>query len=185
MTKTDFMITSEDSRDHWPYVNVEGKVLLDLGCGRAVAHSDEYQQSPLFFGETLKASKVIGVDGNPEFNYSEVERLKNFVETEKINVDGKYTFIWKMILSPDDLRNLIKNYNITAIKCDIEGYETNFYTLTKEDLELVDVFALEYHQFDILETMTKKFEEWGFTIYAEGKFEYVHAPQAGVLLAKK
>ena len=90
-----------------------------------------------------------------------------------------------MIQTPEDLKTLISNNGITAIKCDIEGYETNFYTLTKEDMNTVEVFALEYHTYDILDRFREKFEEWGFTVYAEGKFTYVDAPQAGVLLAKK
>lgn len=180
-----FDIYSEDSEFHWPYFNVENKIVLDLGCGRAVYHTDEYQQSPLYIGERLKAAKVIGVDGNPEGNMTEINRLKNMVESEKINVDNKYTFIWKMITTPQDLKDLLVNYKITAIKSDIEGYETNFYDLTKEDLQLVEVFALEYHTYEILETFKQKFKDWGFEVYAEGKFRYCDAPQAGVLLAKK
>lgn len=188
-----FDIVTEDSVDHWPHLDLNGKILLDLGCGRAVAHIDEFQQSPIFLGES-GAKKVIGIDGNPEGGPlintwngepSEIERLKRIVEEKGINKDGKYTFIWKMIQTPEDLKTLISDNGITAIKCDIEGYETNFYTLTKEDMNTVEVFALEYHTYDILDRFRQKFTEWGFTVYAEGKFTYVDAPQAGVLLAKK
>ena len=48
-----FDIYSEDSEFHWPYFNVENKIVLDLGCGRAVYHTDEYQQSPLYIGEAI------------------------------------------------------------------------------------------------------------------------------------
>jgi len=187
-----FNITTENSVDHWPHLDMNGKILLDLGCGRAIAHIDEFQQSPIFLGST--AAKVIGIDGNPQggplintWNNepSEIERLKKFVKDNSLNNDNKYTFIWKMIQSPEDLISLIKDNNVTAIKCDIEGYETNFYTLTKEDMNSVEVFALEYHTYDILDNFIRKFQEWGFTIYGEGKFTYVNAPHAGVLLAKK
>jgi hypothetical protein len=188
-----FDIISENSVDHWPHLDLNGKILLDLGCGRAIAHEDEFQQSPIFLGESGPI-KVVGVDGNPEGgplinNWngepSEIERLKKFVEDKGLNKDGKYTFIWSMILSPDGLRYLIKQNGITAIKCDIEGYATNFYDLTKEDMQTVDVFALEYHTYDILDNFHKKFVEWGFTVYAEGTFTYCDASGAGVLLAKK
>lgn len=180
-----FEIISEDSEFHWPNLDVENKIVLDLGCGRAIYHQDEFQQSPLYLGEKLKAKKVIGIDGNPENNQNEINRIRNLVEELKLNDDQKYTFIWKMIIDPQDLISLIQDYGISAIKSDIEGYETNFYSLTKEHMRSVEVFALEYHRFDILEKFKEKFAEWGFEIYGHGKFTYCQAPEAGVLLAKK
>lgn len=180
-----FNIHSEDSEVHWPHFDVQNKIVLDLGCGRAVYHSDELQQSPLYIGEKLNALKVVGIDGNPENNKQEINRLKQLVEDLNLNSNNKYTFIWKMITDSNDLRNLLTQHNITAIKCDIEGYETRFYDLNAEDMSLVEVFALEYHTLDILENFKQKFEEWGFVVYGEGKFTYCNAPQAGVLLAKK
>ena len=64
------------------------------------------------------------------------------------------------INTPDDIRNLIKEHNPTAIKCDIEEYETNFYDLTKKELKNVVEFGLEYHSFDILEKMNKNLSHW-------------------------
>lgn len=180
-----FEISSEDSELHWPYLEVENETVLDLGCGRAVYHTDELQQSPLYLGEKLKAKKIIGIDGNPENNRTELDRVTNLVEEFGINIDNKYTFIWKMILKPEDLQYLITEYKITAIKCDIEGFETNFYDLNKQDMENVKIFALEYHTLEILERFQEKFIEWGFDVYAHGKFTYCDASQAGVLLAKK
>jgi len=133
----------------------------------------------------LKAKKVIGIDGNPEKDNTELNRVTNLVEELGINIDNKYTFICKMILNPEDLKQLITEFKITAIKCDIEGYETNFYELTERDMENVKTFALEYHTLEILERFQEKFIEWGFNVYAHGKFTYCDAPQAGVLLAKK
>ena len=83
------------------------------------------------------------------------------------------------------IRNLIKEYNPTAIKCDIEEYETNFYDITQEEMANVVEFGLEYHSFDILEKMTQKLIEWGFTIHTEAKFGFVNAPQMGVLFCSK
>jgi hypothetical protein len=89
------------------------------------------------------------------------------------------------INSPEDIRNLLKEYNPTAVKCDIEGYETNFYNITKEEMANVVEFGLEYHTIEILEKMTQKLIEWGFNIHTEAKFGFVDAPQMGVLFCSK
>ena len=167
-------IISENSEHHWPHLNVENKILLDLGCGRHDTN-DLYQSSPIYLGER-GAIKVIAIDGREsEINY--------FNETN-INKD-KYIFIHMFINTPEDIRYLIKEYKPTAIKCDIEEYETNFYSITKEEMEDVIEFGLEYHTLDILEKMTQKLAEWGFKIHTEAKFGFVDAPQMGVLFCSK
>jgi hypothetical protein len=167
-------ILSENSEHHWPHLNVEGKILLDLGCGRHDT-SDLYQSSAIYLGEK-GAAKVIAIDGRE----SEIQ----YFNENNPNPD-KYTFISMFINTPDDIRNLIREYNPTAIKCDIEEYETNFYDLTKKELENVVEFGIEYHNLDILEKFTQKLIEWGFDIHTEAKFGFVHAPQMGVLFCSK
>lgn len=167
-------IQSENSEHHWPHLNVEGKILLDLGCGRHDTN-DIFQSSAIYLGEK-GAIKVIAIDGRE----SEI----NYFNENTPNPD-KYTFLNMFINTPDDIRNLLKEYNPTVIKCDIEGYETNLYDLTKEELKNVVEFGLEYHSFDILEKITQKLIEWGFTIHTEAKFGFVDAPQMGVLFCSK
>ena len=167
-------ILSENSEHHWPYLNTEGKILLDLGCGRHDT-SDLYQSSAVYLGEK-GATKVIAIDGRG----SEINYFNEF----NINKE-KYTFIHMFINTPEDIRSLLKEYNPTAIKCDIEEYETNFYNITKEEMKDVVEFGLEYHNLDILEKMTQKLTEWGFEIHTEAKFAFVDAPQMGVLFCSK
>jgi hypothetical protein len=167
-------ILSENSEHHWPFLNTEGKVLLDLGCGRHET-SDLHQSSAVYLGEK-GATKVIALDGrDSEINYFNENNLDS----------NKYTFISMFINTPGDIRNLIKEYNPTVIKCDIEGYETNFYDITKEEMKNVVEFGLEYHTLDILSKMTQKIKEWGFEIHTEAKFGFVNAPQMGVLFCSK
>lgn len=167
-------IQSENSEHHWPFLNTEGKILLDLGCGRHDT-SDLSQSSAIYLGEK-GAIKVIAIDGREsEINYFNENNLN----------PNKYTFLNMFINTPNDVRNLLKEYNPTVIKCDIEGYETNLYDLTKEELDNVVEFGLEYHSFDILEKITQKLIEWGFTIHTEAKFGFVDAPQMGVLFCSK
>lgn len=167
-------ILSENSEHHWPYLNTKNKILLDLGCGRHDTN-DLYQSSAIYLGEK-GAIKVIAIDGRE----SEIEYFNSVNPNRE-----KYTFINQFINSSEDIRKLIQEYNPTSIKCDIEEYEVNFYDITKEEMKNVTDIAIEYHNYDILEKITKKITEWGFTINAEGKFGFVDAPQMGVLFGSK
>jgi len=167
-------ISSENSEHHWLYFNAEGKILLDLGCGRHDTNN-LYQSSVIYLGER-GAVKVIAIDGRE----NEIEYF-NTINPDK----EKYTFIHKFINTPEDIRELLREYKPTAIKCDIEEYETNFYDITKEEMKDVVEFGLEYHNLDILEKMTEKIKEWGFEIHTEAKFGFVEAPQMGVLFCSK
>jgi hypothetical protein len=167
-------IQSENSEHHWPFLNAKNHILLDLGCGRHDTN-DLSQSSAVYLGEK-GAIKVIAIDGREsEINYFNENNLD----------PNKYTFINMFINIPDDIRNLIKEYNPTAIKCDIEGYETSFYDITKEEMKNVIEFGLEYHTVDILNNMIQKIKEWGFEIHTEAKFGFVDAPQMGVLFCSK
>jgi hypothetical protein len=167
-------ILSENSEHHWTHTNSKGTVLLDLGCGRHDT-SDLYQSSAIYLGES-GATKVIGVDiRNGEIDYFNSN-----------NPDpNKYTFICKGIYSSNDIRELLTEYNPTAIKCDIEEYEVHFYDLSKEEMANIIEFSLEYHSLDIRENMIQKLNEWGFNIHTEGKFAFVSAPQMGVLFCSR
>ena len=167
-------IQSENAEHHWPFLNTKGGILLDLGCGRHDTH-DIYQSSAIYLGEQ-GANKVIAIDGRE----SEIQYF-NTINPNK----EKYTFIHKFINSSEDIIDLIKRYNPTIIKCDIEEFETNFYNITKEDMINIVEFGLEYHTFEILSKMTEKIKEWGFEIHTEAKFSFVNAPQMGVLFCSK
>jgi hypothetical protein len=167
-------ILSENSEHHWTHLNTDGKILLDLGCGRHDTN-DLYQSSAIYLGEK-GAIKVVAIDGR--------EGEIGYFNSENPN-SKKYTFLHRFINSPEDIRELLKEYKPTAIKCDIEEYETNFYDITKEEMIDVTEFGLEYHSLDILEKMTQKLNEWGFEIHTEAKFGFVDAPQMGVLFCSK
>jgi len=167
-------IQSENSQHHWPYLNTKNHLVLDLGCGRHDT-SDIHQSSPIYFGDN-GAIKVIAIDARE----SEID----YFNSQNPNTE-KYTFIHMFINTADDIKNLIKEYNPTVIKCDIEEYETVFYDISKDDMKNIVEFGLEYHTLDILEKMTKKIEDWGFNIHTKAEFGFVNAPQMGVLFCSK
>jgi hypothetical protein len=167
-------ILSENSEHHWPVLNTENKILLDLGCGRHCT-DDLYQSSPVYLGEK-GALKVIALDAN----ITEIDYFNSCGLDE-----SKYTFIHRYINSSNDIKDLIREYQPSAIKCDIEGHEINFYELSKSDMSGVLEFALEYHSSEIREKMIEKINDWGFDIHTEAKFAFVDAMHMGVLFGSK
>ncbi len=165
-------IESERSSDHWPFLNTNGEIVLDLGCGR---HGTENikDSSPFYLGD--KSKKIIAVDSNPsEINY--------FIS---MGLGDKYVFLQEYINTPDKIRDLILKYNPTIIKCDIEEHESNFLSISKEDMSNVKEVAIEYHTNELREMVISKMSEWGFVTDLEAKFGMVYAPQMGVIFAKR
>lgn len=168
-----FTITSEDSSVHWPHFNTQDKVVLDLGCGRWFSENyDEF--SPIYFAKTAK--HVIGVDSDPK----EIEYFK-----ETATPLEKFTFLHLSITSPITVSELIEEYSVNALKCDIEGYEHCLLGLTEENLRNVNEFALEYHTPELREAFLNKYTEWGFDLFGKGVFTSVGNDDMGVLLFKK
>lgn len=153
-----YTIESENSTDHWPYFNVDNHNVLDLGCGRWYTKEVD-ELSPIYFGKT--ASKVVGLDSN-------LDDI-NFYKTETSN-DPKFTFVHNYINSADQVRILLKEHSITALKSDIEGGEVALLDLTKEDLENVTQLAIEFHSDFLKEAFIAKVVEWGFIINVKANF---------------
>ena len=76
----------------------------------------------------------------------------------------------KTISSVDEVKCLIKEYSATALKVDIEGAEIVLLDLTKEDLETVSEFAIEFHNEYLKKTFFKKIPEWNFEINVVASF---------------
>ena len=172
---TNYDILSENSEHHWPLslLNTNNEILLDLGCGRHWTFELK-DSSPAHLGK--EASKVIAIDASQQ----EIDYF-NSTDLDK----DKFTFICMKIQSKEDIINLINQYNPTVLKCDIEGFETNFYDITKEEMSNIKEIGMEYHDLDILDKISNKLTEWGFDIHTKAKFAFVDAPQMGVLFCNR
>jgi len=166
-----FKILSEKSEHHWPFLNTKGSILLDIGCGRHDT-PDLLDTSPFYLGKD--ATKVISIDAS--------QKEIDFFNSSGLDPE-KFIFVCRRIGSKEDILDLISTYSPTVIKCDIEEHETNFYEITKEEMNDVDEIAIEYHTLEIRSKIMGKMEEWGFNIELEGKFDFVEAPQMGVLFS--
>ena len=154
-----YTINSENSTDHWIHFNVSGHNVLDLGCGRWYTTNPE-ECSPIYFGKI--ANKVVGIDSNSNDITFYINETKN---------NSKFTFNSAILSSADQIRNLIKDHSITALKCDIEGGEVLLLDLTAEDLTNITELAIEFHSEDLKQSFIKKTKEWGFVIKVKANFK--------------
>jgi len=154
----DYEIKSENSSDHWVHFNVQNKNVLDLGCGRWDV-SDINEITPFYFYKQ-QAAKVVAIDTSED----EIKFLnENNLDKEKIN------FIHDSISTEQQIKDLISEYNIRAIKSDIESNEWLFFNFSAKDFENIDSFAVEYHNHFYKQEFLNRYQNWGFKLIAHGK----------------
>jgi hypothetical protein len=163
-------IKSESPDDHWDFLPIFGKVVLDLGCGI----NSEHMPTPWYFLETRKAKKVYGVDSDPNSYqwFRQNFNVQNFIPFMD-NIDRIEKIEW-----------YIKNIEPEIIKMDIEGAEIMFFALDPKYLLPVNHIAIEYHNYVCLMGCEKYLKENGFEIeyYA---FENRDIEYQGVLYGKR
>ena len=166
------VVESENPLEHWNDIqNVEGKVVLDLGCGWLF---QPFESTPQYF-INRGAKKIIGVDASCQ-------------EIEKLNATfPEHTFVCKTISNFDDLLGLITEYKPELIKMDIEGHEQHMKDITAEQFESVEEIAVEYHNPTCKEILEKKLTELGFEIFATNQFGWfcTDIEQMGIMHAKR
>ena len=165
-------IMSENPLEHWSDItDVQGKVVLDFGCGWLF---QPFQCTPEYFIER-GASLVVGVD----VACSEIEKLLERYPT--------HLFFCHSLATIGDLTYYIDLVKPQVIKMDIEGVESVLKDITAEQMASVEEVAIEYHNPECKKIVTNKLTELGFTIFAINPFGwYVTNPEImGVLHAKR
>ena len=170
------LITSEDSRIHWKYLEVADKIVLDLGCGLWEV-SDLEAASPVYF-KNKGAKKVIGVD----LNEKDINVLKMYFD-EHFPADGS-EFLVKSITTTNDLTTLITQYQIESIKCDIEGFEKVMFSIDKSQIENIKNISVEYHNRQLLLGLLQTLKKWDFSVINHSNFTYA-SQTMGVITAKR
>lgn len=100
-------VNTENPIEHWKYINVKNKIVLDLGCGRweKIERRDpEWFTTPEYF-ISMGASKVFAIDINQE----EIDWFNNnFKQTPQ------YEFSCRAINSIDTVEAIIRDTNRTV-----------------------------------------------------------------------
>jgi hypothetical protein len=159
-------IATEHPQEHWGFLNVEGKSVLDLGCGI----NSEFTPTPWYFLQERKAKNVVGIDSDKQsydwFKQNYV--VKNFLP------------IMDMVDRIEKFELYLGYYKPDIVKMDIEGSEILINALNVSYLESVQQIGVEYHNLSCLISCEHKLREAGFKL-EYFKFDHLDIDYQGVL----
>ena len=164
------IITNESPDIHWGFLDVRDKVVLDLGCGI----NSEFTPTPVYFLQERKASKVIGIDGNPQ-SYDWFHKNYN-VHHFICHMD--------MIDRYEKFITYMDYYKPQVMKIDIEGSEVLMNAIDYSHFDGIDEIACEYHNLSCLLSMEHIFENNNYEINYY-KFDHIDIDYQGVIHGKK
>lgn len=159
-------ITTEHPKEHWGFLNVEGKVVLDLGCGI----NSEFTPTPWHFLQDNKAKKVIGVDSDP----------KSYDWFKQNYVVKDFLPIMDMVDRIEKFELYLGYYKPDVVKIDVEGSEILLNALNLLYLSSVTQIGIEYHNLSCLISCENKLREAGFELEYY-KFPHLDIDYQGVL----
>jgi hypothetical protein len=138
---------------HWRYIDVENRIVLDLGCGRW-SSQDKHLSTAEFFIR-MGAKRVIGVDCDNK----EITALQ-----EKLTNDSLYEFIEVKIDSAQKILSLYEKYKPDCVKCDTEGAENLLFAINNEHFNKVEEYYIETHGVEMYEECIEKLQENDYAI---------------------
>jgi hypothetical protein len=165
-------INTEHPNEHWQYIECEGAVTVDLGCGRHLKEPSWPTTPEWFLEKGATEVHAYDVDAN-EINWYNTTLVPNK------NIKAYQ----KVIAEPQDILEIINTHNPSVIKCDIEGYESVLLQLSDEDFSKVSFYAIETHSNELFNSFLNKFNSLPYTITAI--IDLLHAPPMKVIFAKK
>ena len=152
----------EDSPEHWPAdcLNVQDKIVLDLGCGGFGRLTTWQGQATSIHFLNHGAKKVIGVDiSNEDIGWIQQTLISKYPQHE-----SKYEFITAKVSGPSQIKKWIEDYNVDIVKSDTEGAEIHIWEMTDEDFNLVKEYYIETHTKQILTQFQERFIQCGYTV---------------------
>lgn len=144
------IINTENPAEHWGFLPIENKVVLDLGCG---INNEEYSPTPIYWINN-KAKFVVGVDAS-EASYQWFK--KNYAIKKFINIMDYVDRIEKFEL-------YLGYYRPQIVKIDVEGSEIFLNALKPEYLEGVEHIGIEYHNLPCLISCERLLKDNGYEI---------------------
>jgi len=146
------IITSESPEIHWQHLNVAGGRVLDLGCAFWTEAERQEANGTTKYFLSQKPEFYMGVD----INQGDINTLSQQYPQGK--------FLCEKADSSAQIDAWIKEHSITHIKCDIEGYETQF--LPIGNVHNLKEIAIELHYSDAwLKEFIAWFDSIGFECY--------------------
>lgn len=164
------IITSENPKEHWGFLFVQDKVVLDLGCGI----NSEHTPTPWYFIQDRGASKVIGVDSNPQSYqwFKQNYNIQNFIPfMDMVDRYEKFEFYFDY-------------FKPQVVKMDVEGSEIYMNAFNNKLLDSVEQIAIEYHNYPCLLAIEGKLKENNYKLQYY-KFEHLDITHQGVLYGYK
>ena len=152
-------VDNENPNLHWEFVNVDGRIVLDLGCGRweHIEHRDPNWPTTPEYWINKGASFSIGLDSDSnEINWF----------NDQFNDDSRYKFECMFISSTADMANLISTYNPDCIKCDIEGGESTLFDLDDDIFCKIDEYYIETHGDELYNRCIEKLTRNNYVIHS-------------------
>jgi glycosyltransferase involved in cell wall biosynthesis len=168
-------INSEHPYEHWSFLDVKDKTVLDMGCSFYDATYNPGMLSSAEWFVQTGANIVIGFDTNPY----EVDKYNTVYRN-----NPKYKVFKLFVDSTEKIRDLLQ-YNPEVIKCDIEGGEIYFKDVTKDEMEFVEQIGIEYHDEETKKMCEVKLSEWGFDFIEQYSLMYIDTNKQGVFCGKK
>jgi hypothetical protein len=158
------IIETERPSDHWGFLEIKERVVLDLGHGIWEQNVDT---TPVYFLNE-GASMVIGIDPNePSYNW-----YRDNLKTDRFFQHNDF------IDSTEKFKFYINAYKPQVLKIDIEGGEIFMNNLTAEDMESVREIGVEYHSLACRVTIETMATHWGFNI--EEQYQLMNIPIGGM-----
>lgn len=145
------LIESENPSNHWRFLDVKNKVVMDMGCSFWDSTWNEGWLSSTEYFVDRGAKKVVGFDEAQH----DVDRYHQLY-----NGDERYDIFRLKLTEHMTLQRLLNIHKPQVIKCDIEGAEINF--LHIDDLEGVEQIAIEYHNGPTKLMCETMMPLWGF-----------------------
>ena len=167
---------SENPSEHWEFIECNGGIAVDLGCGRW-EHIEFRDPSWPTTPEWLL------IKGASEVHAYDIDQAEVDWYNTQLSPTKKITAYCKGIVTVDDVRSILQAHNPKIIKCDIEHYEAAFLDLIDEEFSSVDLYALETHSDALYDAFIAKFNSLNYEIIAT--VELTHAPPMKALFAKK
>lgn len=138
------LVDTENPTEHWKYVDVKDKIVLDLGCGRwekIETRDPNWPTTPEYLINE-GASKVFAVD----IDQQEIDWF-----TERFKGEPKYHFLCRKIASIEEAESIIRETSPDCIKCDIEENEQFLFKIDRDLFRSVKEYYIETHGADLFQ----------------------------------